>query len=104
MRKDLVNKLQDPIDAPKRFFSFVLRVLASFRRNQCLLLAGAIAYYTLLSIVPLSLLILIVLSHFVVQEELFVIIAPYLEMAIPGYAATLQEHVRVFLDIATSSA
>ena len=98
MRKDLVNKLQDPIDAPKRFFSFVLRVLASFRRNQCLLLAGAIAYYTLLSIVPLSLLILIVLSHFVGQEELFVIIAPYLEMAIPGYAATLQEHVRVFLE------
>ena len=98
MKKDsVINKLQDPIDAPKRFFSFVLRVLVSFRRNQGLLLAGAIAYYTLLSIVPLSLLILIVLSHFVGQEELFQIISPYLEMAIPGYAATLQEHLLVFL-------
>ena len=97
MKKDLIEKLQDPIDAPKRFFSFVLRVLVSFRRNQGLLLAGAIAYYTLLSIVPLSLLILIVLSHFVGQEELFQIISPYLEMAIPGYAATLQEHLLVFL-------
>jgi len=98
MKKDsVINKLQDPIDAPKRFFSFVFRVLVSFRRNQGLLLAGAIAYYTLLSIVPLSLLILIVLSHFVGQEELFQIISPYLEMAIPGYAATLQEHLLVFL-------
>jgi len=53
MKKDsVINKLQDPIDAPKRFFSFVFRVLVSFRRNQGLLLAGAIAYYTLLSIVP----------------------------------------------------
>jgi membrane protein len=97
MKKDLADKLQDPLNAPKRFFSFVLGVLVSFRRNQGLLLAGAIAYYTLLSIVPLSLLILIVLSHFVGQAELFEIIAPYLEMAIPGYAATLQEHVLLFL-------
>lgn len=82
----------------KRFFSFVLRVLASFRRNQGLLLAGAIAYYTLLSIVPLSLLILIVMSHFMGQEQLFEIISPYLEMALPGYAATLNEHVRVFFE------
>lgn len=97
MKKDLIEKLQDPIDAPKRFLSFVLNVLVSFRRNQGLLLAGAIAYYALLSIVPLSLLILIVLSHFVGQEELFQIIAPLLEMVVPGYAATLQEHVLVFI-------
>ena len=98
MKKDLLNKLQDPVDAPKHFFSFVLRVLVGFRRNQGLLLAGAIAYYTLLSIVPLSLLILIVLSHFVGQEQLFQTFSPYLEMAIPGYSATLQEHVRVFFE------
>ncbi len=97
MKKDLIEKLPDPIDTPKRFFRFVLRVLASFRRNQGLLLAGAVAYYALLSIVPLSLLVLIVLSHFVGQEELFQIIAPLLEMVVPGYAATLQEHVLVFL-------
>jgi len=48
-----------------RFLSFLINVLHDFRRNQGLLLAGAIAYYTLLSIVPMSILALIVLSHFV---------------------------------------
>ena len=33
--------------------AFALRVLRAFRANQGLLLAGAVAYYTLLSIVPL---------------------------------------------------
>jgi YihY family inner membrane protein len=32
------------------------------------------------------------------QEQLFQIISIYLEMAIPGYAATLAEHVRIFLE------
>jgi len=91
------NKLQNSIGALKRFFGFLLRVLVSFRRNQGLILSGAIAYYTLLSIVPLSILILIVLSHFIRQEQLFQTISPYLEMAMPGFAATLTEHVRVFL-------
>ncbi len=81
-----------------RFFSLLLRVVRSFRRNQGLLLSGAIAYYTLLSIVPLSILALILLSHFMEQEQLFQMISIYLEMAIPGYAATLAEHVRVFLE------
>jgi YihY family inner membrane protein len=91
------KKLQNPTREVKQSFRFVLRVLVSFRRNQGLLLSGAIAYYTLLSIVPLSILILIVLSHFIGQEQLFQTISPYLEMAMPGYAATLNEHVRVFI-------
>ena len=33
--------------------TFAVRVLQAFRANQGLLLAGAVAYYTLLSIVPL---------------------------------------------------
>ena len=78
-------------------FSFLLQVVRNFKQNQGLLLSGAIAYYTLLSIVPLSTLILILLSHFMEQEQLLQIISIYLEMAIPGYAATLAEHVRVFL-------
>jgi membrane protein len=91
------KKLQNATREVKQFFRFVLRVLISFRRNQGLLLSGAIAYYTLLSIVPLSILLLIVLSHFIGQEQLFQTISPYLEMAMPGYAATLNEHVRVFI-------
>ncbi len=92
------NKFQNINLIMGRFFSFLLRVVRSFRRNQGLLLSGAIAYYTLLSIVPLSILTLILLSHFMEDEQLFQIISIYLEMAIPGYAATLAEHVRVFLE------
>jgi YihY family inner membrane protein len=82
----------------RRFFSFLLSVLRGFKRNQGLLLSGAVAYYTLLSIVPLSILALIGLSHFIEEEQLFHTLSTYLEMIIPGYAATLTEQVRVFLE------
>ncbi len=81
-----------------RLFSFLLRVLRGFKRNQGLLLSGALAYYTLLSIVPMSILALIGLSHFIGEEQVFQTLSTYLEMVIPGYAATLTEQVRVFLE------
>jgi YihY family inner membrane protein len=81
-----------------RFFGFLLRVVHGFRRNQGLLLAGAVAYYTLLSIVPLSILALIVLTHFIEEQQLIHTLSTYLEMVIPGYAATLTEQVRAFLE------
>jgi membrane protein len=80
-----------------RLFSFLMNVLRDFRRNQGLLLCGAVAYYTLLSIVPLSILALIGISRFVEEEQLFQTLSTYLEMIIPGYAATLTEQARVFL-------
>lgn len=80
-----------------RPFSFLLGILRDFKRNQGLLLSGAVAYYTLLSIVPMSILALIGLSHFIEEEQLFHTLSTYLEMVIPGYAATLTEQVRVFL-------
>jgi membrane protein len=82
-----------------RFFGFLLTVLREFKRNQGLLLSGAIAYYTLLSIVPMSILALIVLSHFVEEAQLFHTLSTYIEMVIPGYAATLTEQVRTFLEL-----
>ncbi len=81
-----------------RLFGFLLRVFRGFKRNQGLLLSGALAYYTLLSIVPMSILALIVLSHFIGEGRLFLTLSTYLEMVIPGYAATLTEQVRVFLE------
>ena len=62
------------------------------------MLAGAIAYYSLLSIVPLSILALIVLSHFIEQAQLFYTLSTYIEMMIPGSAAALTEQVRLFLE------
>jgi len=61
-------------------------------------LSGAVAYYTLLSIVPMSIIGLIGLSHFIEEEQLFHTLSTYLEMIIPGYAATLTEQVRVFIE------
>ncbi len=81
-----------------RLFSFALKVLRGFKRNQGLLLSGAVAYYTLLSIVPMSIIALIVLSHFIGEEQLFHTLSTYIEMVVPGYAATLTEQTRVFLE------
>ncbi len=44
---------------PRRMAGFALKVLRDFHGNQGLLLAGAVAYYTLLSIVPLFAIILV---------------------------------------------
>lgn len=81
-----------------RFYRFLLRVVCGFRSNQGLLLSGAVAYYALLSIVPLSILAPIVLSHFIEEQQLIHTLSTYLELVIPGYAATLIEQVRAFLE------
>ena len=80
-----------------RLLRFLLRVMRGFIRNKGLLLSGAVAYYTLLSIVPLSIIALIVLTHFIEEPELIHTLSTYLEMVIPGYATTLTEQVRAFL-------
>lgn len=94
----MMNRRQNIYRLTDHFFSFLLRVLRGFRRNQGLLLSGAVAYYTLLSIVPLSILALIVLTHFIEEQQLIHTLSTYLEMVIPGYAATLTEQVRAFLE------
>lgn len=81
-----------------QFFAFLLRVVRGFMRNQGLLLSGAVAYYTLLSIVPLSILALIVLINFIEEQQLIHTLSLYLEMVIPGYASTLTEQARAFLE------
>jgi membrane protein len=77
--------------------SFALRVLAAFRANQGLLLAGAVAYYTLLSIVPLLILLLIALSQFIDQALLLDTLGRYLEWLIPGQSATVISELDRFL-------
>lgn len=86
-----------PPGVVNRIVRFTLHVLRDFQRRQGLLLAGAVAYYTLLSIVPLFALILVGLSHFVNEEQLIQTIARNLELLIPGYANSLADQVRMFL-------
>src|SRR5215210_4116974 len=76
---------------------FALQVLKAFRANQGLLLAGAVAYYTLLSIVPLLILIVIALSHVVDQAELLFTLGRYLEWLVPGQSKALVQELSSFL-------
>lgn len=77
---------------------FVRSVLSEFKRNQGLLLAGACAYYTLLSILPLFTLLLIALSHFVEEEQLLHTVTAHTELLVPDFAPTLKEQFRQFLE------
>jgi membrane protein len=76
---------------------FALSTLKAFRANQGLLLAGAVAYYALLSIVPLLILSVIALSHFIEQQELLRTITRYLEWLVPGQSKALVAELASFL-------
>jgi len=76
---------------------FVARTLSSFRANQGLLLAGAVAYYALLSIVPLLILIVIALSHVIAQDELLLTLSRYLVWLIPGQSEAVVVELANFL-------
>jgi membrane protein len=78
--------------------AFALCVLRAFRANQGLLLAGAVAYYTLLSIVPLLILMLIALSQIIDQGELLATLGEYLEWLMPGQSAAVIRELARFLD------
>jgi membrane protein len=76
---------------------FALRTVKAFRANQGLLLAGAVAYYALLSIVPLLILTVIALSHFVDQAELLSTLGRYLEWLVPGQSRAIVAELAHFL-------
>ncbi|OWW21842.1 YihY/virulence factor BrkB family protein [Noviherbaspirillum denitrificans] len=78
--------------------AFTIRTLKAFKANQGLLLAGAVAYYALLSIVPLLILIVIVLSHVIGQAELLETISRYLEWLIPGQSKAITSELATFMD------
>lgn len=77
--------------------AFALATLRSFRANQGLLLAGAVAYYALLSIVPMLILTVIALSHVVDPRELLATLGRYLEWLVPGQSASVVGELERFL-------
>jgi YihY family inner membrane protein len=76
---------------------FIGVVLSRFRANQGLLLAGAVAYYTLLSMIPLLILLLIALSHVIDEARLLATLSEYLEFVVPGQSAAIVNELRGFL-------
>ena len=77
---------------------FALTVLRNFRKNQGLLLAGAVAYYALLSLLPMIILLVLWLSHWVDQAELLATLQRYLEWLVPSQAAAVLADVSSFID------
>jgi YihY family inner membrane protein len=78
--------------------AFALRALKAFRANQGLLLAGAVAYYALLSIIPLLILVLIVLSHIVDRGLLLETMARYLGWLFPGEGRAVLRELEHFIE------
>ena len=77
--------------------AFAIRTLKGFQANQGLLLAGAVAYYALLSIVPMLILTVIALSHFVEQTALLHTLGRYLEWLVPGQSRVIVAELATFL-------
>ena len=77
--------------------AFALAVIKQFRANQGLLLAGAVAYYTLLSLIPLLILILMVLSNIFEEDRILLMLREYLEFVVPGQSNALVGELRNFL-------
>ena len=76
---------------------FLLCTVKGFRANQGLLLAGAVAYYALLSIVPLLILIVIALSHVIDRQELFLTLTRYVEWLVPGHSRPVVAELQNFV-------
>ena len=76
---------------------FALGVIKQFRANQGVLLAGAVAYYTLLSLIPLLILILMALSHIFDEERLLVTLRESLQFVVPGQEQAVEGTLRNFL-------
>jgi len=75
---------------------FVLRVINGFRANQGFLLSGAVAYYTLLSIVPMFALILVALSQILETQGLLATLREYLVLITPNQADALTSQISAF--------
>ena len=76
---------------------FLVQTLKAFRANQGLLLSGAIAYYTLLSIIPLFTLLLLTLSHVVEEEQLLQIVDKNLMLVLGDLSHVLVAQFAMFL-------
>jgi YihY family inner membrane protein len=89
------SRVQFVLDNPWRFTRLVI---SGFRANQGLLLAGAVAYYTLLSMVPMFALILVLLSQIHESRELLDTLHDYLVLIAPGQVDALINQISLFLE------
>lgn len=90
-----MHRVKDIARRPRRF---LLRVLRGFGESEGLLLAGAVAYNSLLSIIPLFALVLLGLSNFVSRESLLATLATDLSLIVPGRSEVLLDQIEALLE------
>jgi membrane protein len=76
---------------------FIRRVITGFNANQGMLLSGAVAYYTLLTIIPMFALILAGLSQVQEVQPLLESLRESLVLIAPNQAEALIEQISAFL-------
>ena len=84
--------------AGPRLWHFGVRVDKHFLENRGILLAGGVAYNTLLSVVPLFAVIILGLSNFYDSARLISIIRAELGLIIPGQADEVTQTVQTVLE------
>ena len=92
-----------PFHTPEPFkhpYRFIRQVLSDFRSNQGIVLSGAVAYYMLLSIIPIFTLAVVLSSRFFPDEELLAMLRENMNLVlvVPGLTETLLAQVGKFLE------
>jgi membrane protein len=81
-----------------RVLSFVWRVFGEFRRNRGFLLASALGYNALLSIVPMFALVIVVLSSVLDTGMVIEVITAQIDTVMPGRSAIVTEAFVAFVE------
>jgi len=92
----MLTWLTQPTTTAGRVAKFLLRVLRHFYFNNGLLLASAVAYNTMLSIIPFCLVLVMVLAQIFSDEILYETISAELAIIVPGLEVVMAEVMAAF--------
>lgn len=96
MRQAILKWLRQPTTTAGRVAKFTLRVCHHFYHNNGGLLASAVAYNTMLSVIPLCLVLVIVLAEIFSDQLLYETISAELAIIVPGLEVVLGEVLKAF--------
>lgn len=96
-RARLRRYVSPAVEIARHPWPFVGEVFREFAHNHGLLLAGAVAYYMLLSIVPLLILLVVALSHVLDPAMLITTLVRYLDLVVPGQSEPIVRDIAAFL-------
>jgi len=92
-----MTNFSTPMDLIGSAWQFARRVLSRFLANKGLLLASAVSYNTLLSLIPLFALLLVILSHVYDEQRIADLLLGEFGALMPGHTDLLARQVRSFL-------